>query len=191
MASAKERPPVKSDTEEAFGQALNERWLGEHEKVIEDIHIKADRLMPPLPLPKPPKKTSLGRTQTEEMASTPFSRIERVRAGLPYKALESLQEAAGLNQVEVAAVVGITERTFTRRKQEGRLTPTESDRVDRIARLLELATKVLEDEENARTWVHRPNRGLGGKTPLELLDTDLGVRVVENVLMRIEYGTYG
>jgi len=117
--------------------------------------------------------------------------IEGVRSGLPYQALDRLQKAAGLNQAEIATVVGIPERTIVRRKSEGRLTPTESDRVDRITRLLELATKVLEDEEKARSWLHRPNRGLAGKTPLELLDTDRGVRTVEDILMRIEHGIYG
>jgi putative toxin-antitoxin system antitoxin component (TIGR02293 family) len=51
-----------------------------------------------------------------------------------------------------------------------------------------LAKCYLGDDETARRWLRRPNRALGGRTPLESLDTELGARLVENVLGRIAYG---
>jgi putative toxin-antitoxin system antitoxin component (TIGR02293 family) len=48
----------------------------------------------------------------------------------------------------------------------------------------------LGSEEKAARWLHTPNRALGGNLPLELLDTDLGSRQVEEVLGRIEHGVY-
>jgi uncharacterized protein (DUF2384 family) len=35
-----------------------------------------------------------------------------------------------------------------------------------------------------------PNRALGGKKPFDQLDTELGVRSVEEVLQRIAYGMF-
>ncbi|MGH9345625.1 MAG: antitoxin Xre/MbcA/ParS toxin-binding domain-containing protein [Vicinamibacterales bacterium] len=34
----------------------------------------------------------------------------------------------------------------------------------------------------------RPNRALGGKAPLAVIDTGIGARAVENVLGRIAFG---
>jgi putative toxin-antitoxin system antitoxin component (TIGR02293 family) len=42
----------------------------------------------------------------------------------------------------------------------------------------------------ASEWLRTPNRALGGLAPIDQLDTDLGVREVENILGRIAYGVY-
>jgi putative toxin-antitoxin system antitoxin component (TIGR02293 family) len=54
--------------------------------------------------------------------------------------------------------------------------------------IIVLATHCLGDAQAANRWLKRPNAALGGKTPLELLDTEPGVHTVENVLGRIAYG---
>lgn len=87
-------------------------------------------------------------------------------------------------------VLAIPLRTLTRRKAERRLRPEESDRLVRLARILAQAVDVLGSTEKASQWLQRPNRALGGETPLSLLDTDLGSRQVEEVLGRIEHGVY-
>jgi len=50
-----------------------------------------------------------------------------------------------------------------------------------------LAKHYLGNDETATRWLRRSNRALGGSTPLELIDTELGARAVENVLGRIAY----
>ena len=45
--------------------------------------------------------------------------------------------------------------------------------------------------DKARAWLKHPNRGLGDEVPLSLLDTDIGARQVEDVLIRLEYGIHG
>ncbi len=49
--------------------------------------------------------------------------------------------------------------------------------------------EVFENEESARRWLKRPQIGLGGKVPLELLKTEAGAREVEDLLVRIDHGT--
>lgn len=63
---------------------------------------------------------------------------------------------------------------------------------DRIlhARIAAHAQEVFEDAETARNWLKRPNKALGGEIPLNLLDTEAGVKQVDEVLGRIEYGIY-
>lgn len=79
---------------------------------------------------------------------------------------------------------------MARRKDEKRLTPEESNRVYRLARVAAHAEEVLGDIQKVRSWLAHENRALGGVTPLSLLDTDEGARQVETILGRIEYGVF-
>ncbi len=113
-----------------------------------------------------------------------------IRAGLPYTALESLASLLELTQRDITAVLGAAPRTLARRKRQRRLSPIESDRLYRLARILQTAAATLGNVDKARAWLGRPNRALGGVTPLSMLDTEVGVRQVEDALIRINYGMY-
>lgn len=113
---------------------------------------------------------------------------DTVRAGLPYASLEALMGKFGLARTEAAAAINLPQRTIARRKKERRLRADESDRLFRLARIAAQAAAVLGSEEKAARWLHRPNRALGNRTPLELIDSDIGARQVEALLGRIEHG---
>ena len=116
---------------------------------------------------------------------------ELIREGLPVKALFLLAERLDLRQAEISEKIGIPQRTLTRRlTQHSRLTPTESDRTVRLAQVYATAADTLGDGDKAAQWLKTPNRALRGGRPLDQLDTDPGVREVEDVLGRISYGVY-
>ena len=75
-----------------------------------------------------------------------------------------------------------------RRRERGHLARYESDRLYRLARIVALAKYHIGDGATSARWLKRPNRALGGRCPLELVDTELGARSVEDVLGRIAYG---
>lgn len=62
------------------------------------------------------------------------------------------------------------------------------DRVARVTRVTTRAEEALGDASKAGRWLRKPNRALRGRRPLDLLDSDAGVRVVEQALARIEHG---
>jgi putative toxin-antitoxin system antitoxin component (TIGR02293 family) len=116
---------------------------------------------------------------------------ELVREGLPVEALFLLAKRIELTQAEISAKIGIPQRTLTRRlAHHGRLTAAESDRTVRLAQVFANTAETLGSEEKAAQWLKTPNRALRGGCPLDQLDTDPGVREVENVLGRIAYGVY-
>ena len=92
---------------------------------------------------------------------------------------------------DVGAVVGIPDRTLARRKHQRSLSPVESDRLYRLAYVAHLAAVTLGGVDAARKWLARDNRSLGGVCPLNLLDTDIGCRKVEDTLLRLSHGVYG
>jgi putative toxin-antitoxin system antitoxin component (TIGR02293 family) len=116
---------------------------------------------------------------------------ELVREGLPAESLFQLARRLDLGQAELAAKIGIPQRTLTRRlTRKAKLTAAESDRTVRLARVFANAAETLGSEGKASLWLKTPNRALRGERPLDQLDTDPGVREVEDILGRISYGVY-
>ena len=116
--------------------------------------------------------------------------IGAVQAGLPFGEVEALRAGLALPLDKLAPKLGFSKATLHRRKVEGRLTPAESDRVMRYARLLGRSVEIMGNEEAGREWLNRPAYGLGGAIPLDYAGTEAGAREVDNLLGRIEHGVY-
>ncbi len=119
---------------------------------------------------------------------TPLDLQEAIRDGFPHRVVEGVMQAAGISLKELAEILDVSPRSLQRRRRDGRLARFESDRVYRIARIIALSKQYIGDAERAIRWLKTPSRALGGKIPLESIDTELGARTVENVLGRIAYG---
>jgi putative toxin-antitoxin system antitoxin component (TIGR02293 family) len=114
-----------------------------------------------------------------------------IQEGLPFRSFEAMRARYGLESGLVTRILDIPPRTLARRKAAARFPASESDRLVRMARMAALAEEVLGDAEKAGRWLQRPNRALGGETPLGHLATELGTRQVEDVLGRIAHGMVG
>jgi len=116
--------------------------------------------------------------------------ITVIRQGIPSAASESLAKILRMTQSELAASLGIPERTLARRKKEGMFNSEESAKLVRLARVVERAGEVFEDLDAALDWLKSPNAALSGVTPLSMLDTDIGAEAVLDTLGRIEHGVF-
>lgn len=117
--------------------------------------------------------------------------LKRVASGFPYGVFERFQANIELSIEALAALVQIKRRTLARRREEGRLTAEESDRLLRAARVFGRALALFEgDVDAARDWFATPAPALGNRTPRDLAATELGVREVENLLGRLEHGVF-
>jgi len=96
----------------------------------------------------------------------------------------------GFTRDEVHSLI-IPARTLQhRRSRKERLTVEESDRVIRTLRVLWAAEGVYESRERALEWLRQPNPRLGGRSPISLLKTDTGARIVEELLGQIDEGYF-
>ena len=116
--------------------------------------------------------------------------IALVRHGISAGAIDAVVRFMGIGQSELSLALGIPERTLVRRKKEGLLNPDESEKLVRLAQVMERAVEVFEDEQSALSWLKSSNSALGGSSPLSLLDTELGSLAVVNTLGRIEHGVF-
>lgn len=114
-----------------------------------------------------------------------------IRRGLPPGALESLARQMDMPILATAEAIGLPRRTIARRLQKGEtLDPEQSERVVRLALVFVQAKTTLGSVEKARRWLSKPNRALGGESPLRMLDTDIGAQAVFEELGRIDYGVF-
>jgi len=111
-----------------------------------------------------------------------------VRTGFWPAVIDELFDGGILAKSDMERLV-MPRRTLNHRIKKGeRLTREESDRVTRVARIVTMAEQTFGDRDKASAWLHKPKRGLGGQTPIDLLDTEEGARVVEDRLFRIAHG---
>ena len=117
--------------------------------------------------------------------------LHKIEAGLPYRSFETLQKNLDLDAGELALLSGIRLRTLARRREEGRLTPEESDRLLRVSRVFGRALSLFDGDLRAvRTWISTPAPALAGRTPQAVATTEVGAREVEDLLGRLEHGVF-
>jgi putative toxin-antitoxin system antitoxin component (TIGR02293 family) len=132
-----------------------------------------------------------GREVLGKVITKPDDLARLVREGLPARTVTALAQKLQIGNNVLSRKLGIPQRTLTRRlSQRSLLTPSESDRTVRVARVYANAVEMIGDAEKAIEWLRTPNRALGGERPLDQLDTDVGAQMVDDVLGRIAYGVY-
>ncbi|MCY4660702.1 MAG: DUF2384 domain-containing protein [Acidobacteria bacterium] len=110
-----------------------------------------------------------------------------VEQGLPTAAIDALRKR-GVTERDIAALI-IKPRTLShRRAQRSRLTVEESDRAVRLARVRALAEETFADTRKADLWLHRELAVLDGRRPIDLVQTQVGARMVEDLLASIAWG---
>ena len=60
----------------------------------------------------------------------------------------------------------------------------------RVARITAMAEQVFGEPERAWRWLRKPKRRFDGKTPVEMLATEAGARLVEEMIGQIEHGIF-
>jgi putative toxin-antitoxin system antitoxin component (TIGR02293 family) len=116
--------------------------------------------------------------------------MERLlREGLPISVLGNFRENWGFTVIELASSLAIPKSTLMRMlERRRRMASADSDRVYRLASILALAEQAIGDRKKAQRWLRQTNPALGSQTPLRALETEIGVRRVEQILGRIAYG---
>lgn len=107
---------------------------------------------------------------------------------LPVTVIDRLV-AEGVTKQEIDLVAPPRTLAHRRAKAE-RLTIDESDRAVRLARVVSQAESVFGNKDKAMSWLRRPMKRFERKTPIEMLTTDVGSRMVEEALVQIDEGYF-
>jgi putative toxin-antitoxin system antitoxin component (TIGR02293 family) len=111
-----------------------------------------------------------------------------VSAGLPKRSLERLSARLYADRRTASAYKFKVVPQATWKRRTKRLSIDESEKTERLARILAAAEYVWDDRDQAREWMSKPHRELDGKPPLEAARTELGARRVESLLDKLFFG---
>lgn len=117
-----------------------------------------------------------------------LERAAAVETGFSSALLAGLLRDGDVTVADLAGLVA-PRRTLERRlADKARLTPDESDRLARFITVLDNAERLFGGAGAAMDWLRAPKARFGGRRPLELLRTDAGTRLVEDVLEQARHG---
>ncbi len=113
---------------------------------------------------------------------------DAVSKGLPKAALRQTAGRIFESPAERRRLMNriVPEATFKRRRE--RLNAAESERTERMARIMAGAEFVWGDRADARRFMTTPHPALRGRSPLDAALTELGARQVEEILDKIFHG---
>jgi putative toxin-antitoxin system antitoxin component (TIGR02293 family) len=116
--------------------------------------------------------------------------LQAVEAGVTLETMANFVEASGLRFADIYEVV-IPARTLKHRKaRQEPLNLDESDKFARLVRVYGQTVKVFGDREKALRWLTKPKHRFAERTPIQMLRTELGGRMVEEMLIQIDEGMF-
>jgi putative toxin-antitoxin system antitoxin component (TIGR02293 family) len=131
-----------------------------------------------------------GQTVINRQIRHDFDLIEIAKEGLPKQALDALALQISFSTKEMAEVLNVSERTVQRYRDDQRLDKDASAKLIRLAKLYELGEETFGSLTRFKGWMQSRIPALGGKRPVELLDTPLGYELIERELIYIEHGLF-
>lgn len=116
-------------------------------------------------------------------------RLSQIREGCPAHLFRSIRMTFDLQERSVEALFSMSISTLRRcAREQKRLNAVASERLDRIAAVCQHAEQIFERRETAAQWMSKPNKALGGSTPILHCVTEIGGKQVRRVLCALEWG---
>ena len=113
--------------------------------------------------------------------------VSMVEHRLPAEAVRSLVRS-GLSDEEAYRLI-VPRRTLAHRfSRQQPLSLEESDKALRVARTIAFAEQAFGETDRAWRWLRKAKRQFDGKTPIEMLATEAGARLVEELIAQIDDG---
>ena len=111
--------------------------------------------------------------------------------GISKASVDELANYLGISRKSMAEdIFDLSVKTLERKAATDKMDRRTSAHAFEIARVMQHAFEVFEDEEKVKHWVNKENRALNGMKPVSLFSTLTGLNMVNDVLGRIEEGVY-
>jgi putative toxin-antitoxin system antitoxin component (TIGR02293 family) len=116
--------------------------------------------------------------------------INLTRHGVRKSSLKSLSDYLGITMDEMSSLLHTSHRNIQRKDDDELLDVYKSEQAIELAQVVSKGLEIFGAKENLHQWLHSNLIALGGKKPIDLLDTSFGIRLIYRVLGRLEYGVY-
>lgn len=123
------------------------------------------------------------------LQTIPFTEKEKiVKRGISKDELAALKEIFEFDYNTLSDLLAVTDRTLHLKKGKDTFSLIVSDRIMAIVELYSHGYTVFGDRELFHTWMKSPNRALGGRTPLEAIETHPGLLEVRSLIHKVKKG---
>lgn len=127
------------------------------------------------------------------MLNEPVSGLDFLLAsdkGVPKLSIESLANVMDVPMKDMAVLLSLSYKTLTRKKKTDVFGNLVSSLSIEIANTIAKGLSIFEDPEKLNRWLHKENKALNLQKPFDLLNTPTGIKLVNQILGRIEDGIY-
>jgi putative toxin-antitoxin system antitoxin component (TIGR02293 family) len=132
--------------------------------------------------------------------ASPIERINWIKRGVSADEAKRIFADLAIGQGAALKALNLSPATVNKKaKQNKLLSPSESERVLGVARLVGQLQAMVEESGDARgfdaaswmsRWLTEPLPALGGSRPVELIDTMEGQALVSTALAQVQSGAY-
>lgn len=111
-----------------------------------------------------------------------------VKRGISKEQLATLKEIFEFDYNTLSDLLAVTDRTLHLKKGKETFSLIVSDRIMAVVELYSYGYTVFGDKDLFHTWMKAPNRALGGRTPLEVIETHPGLLEVRSLIRKVRKG---
>lgn len=111
------------------------------------------------------------------------------RAGISMQVFHRILKFSQISTKEIATMLPVSERQLSRYSPDHILRKDISSHLIQIVELFQRGYEVF-GVEKFQLWIRSENRALGNIPPIDILDTPIGIKMVEDIIGRIEHGVY-
>lgn len=115
--------------------------------------------------------------------------IQLSRDGITMPIFKKIIDFTGLSTKEISEILPISERQLSRYKSSHILRKDISSHLIQLVELFEKGYDVF-GEEKFQNWLRSKIMVLGNDSPINYLDTGIGIQLIEDIIGRIEHGIY-
>lgn len=119
-----------------------------------------------------------------------LSIVKSSNNGIDASIFFELVEISGINRNLLAEeIFDVSVKTMQRYKKENKkLNPRNSEIALKLLNLVEKGIQIFGTMKSFLAWLSKPAFGLGEKVPISIMNTITGIDLIEEELIRIEYG---
>lgn len=120
----------------------------------------------------------------------PIKEIKIIRNGITPDVIESFLTPQAYIMKDILERLHIAIPTYKAKKSKKKaLDPASSEKLIRLISIIKKAKEIFSESETKK-WLYKEIPSLGNQKPIDLLDTDIGHRLVEQTLQQIKFGIY-
>ncbi len=111
-----------------------------------------------------------------------------VKRGISKDQLAAIKEVFEFDYNTLSDLLAVTDRTLHLKKGKDTFSLIVSDRIMALVELYSYGYAVFGDKDLFHTWMKSANRALGGRMPLEVIETHPGMLEVRSLIRKVRKG---